>query len=119
MIDQGDELRMSFGEHLEDLRRRLILAIGGVVACCGVTLIFGQQILAWLCVPLMVAQRSVGVPAQAYAMSPLSGFAIYLKGEPGLGGGPGGALDLLPPVAVYRVGVVSTRAAGRAAAGTV
>ncbi len=74
-----DELRMSFGEHLEELRWRLILSMLGVAACCGVTLMFGQQILAWLCVPLMEAQRAAGVPAQTYAMSPLSGFSIYLK----------------------------------------
>ena len=78
-VEQAHDLRMSFGEHLEELRTRIILSLVGVVVCCTATLYFGKQILAWLCVPLIQAQRAVGVPPQAYALSPLSGFAIYLK----------------------------------------
>lgn len=74
-----ETLRMSFGEHLEELRWRVLMALVGVVASAAVTLFFGKEILAWLCVPLIQAQRLAEVPTQAYAMSPLSGFAIYLK----------------------------------------
>ncbi len=73
------EQRLPLGEHLEDLRHRIILALAGVCVAGGLTLWFGRQIVAWLCVPLAQAQRSAHVPAGAYTLSPIAGFAVYLK----------------------------------------
>lgn len=70
---------MSFGEHLEELRWRIILALLGPVVTCLVTLYFGRQIVAWLVIPLARALRSLGEAPQTYFLSPAGGFAVYLK----------------------------------------
>lgn len=74
-----DELQMSFGEHLEELRRRLIYAILGIVAACCITLWYGRSIYDWLCEPLYVVQYLYGLPRQAYTRSVITGFTVYLK----------------------------------------
>jgi len=74
-----EEARMHFGDHLEDLRYRVILALAGVAVVCAGTLVFGRRIVAWLCQPLLEAQLAAHVTAQAYTLSPVSGFAVYLK----------------------------------------
>ena len=74
-----DDTAMEIGDHLEDLRRRLIYALLGVVATSAVTLTFGRQIVAWLCLPLIQAQRSAHVPAQTFTLTPIAGFAAYIK----------------------------------------
>ena len=74
-----DDATMDIGDHLEDLRRRMIYALSGVVAVCFVTLFFGKQIVAWLCLPLIQAQRSAHVPAQTFTLTPIAGFAAYMK----------------------------------------
>ncbi len=73
------EMRMQLGDHLEALRRRVILALMGVLATSTVMLVFGRQLIAWLCQPLIHAQRTAGVSTQTYAMSPIAGFGAYLK----------------------------------------
>ena len=70
---------MSIGGHLEDLRRRLILALLGIVAASTLTLSFGRDIVTWLCRPLAYAQRSAHLPPHTYTLSPTAGFTVYLK----------------------------------------
>ena len=74
-----DDAVMDVGDHLEELRRRLIYALVGVVVASAVTLVFGKQIVSWLCLPLIQAQRSANVPAQTYTLTPIAGFAAYMK----------------------------------------
>ena len=40
-----DEIRMSFGDHLEDLRRRLILALLGPLVTSILGLVYGREIV--------------------------------------------------------------------------
>lgn len=70
---------MPFGDHLEDLRRRLLMALLGVVPTTALTLWYGKTIVAWLCQPLMHAQQAAHLPPQAHTFSPIAGFAVYLK----------------------------------------
>ena len=77
--DHPEELRMHLSEHLEALRYRLILALVGVLGAGVATLAYGKQITAWLCVPLIEAQRAARVPTETYSLSPIAGFAVYLK----------------------------------------
>jgi len=44
--DLFDDSTMSFGDHLEELRRRLFKAIIGLVLCIGVTLYFGSSVVS-------------------------------------------------------------------------
>lgn len=77
--DTPHDVPMSLGDHLEELRRRMILAIGGVLAAGVVTLYFGRDLVTWLCRPLMYALRDAGLPPQVYALSPLAGFSVYIQ----------------------------------------
>ena len=52
-----DEHVMSFGDHLEDLRKRMIHAMIGTVVIVLVTTYYGDHIVAWLQQPLHHAQR--------------------------------------------------------------
>lgn len=73
-----DEFRMSFGDHLEELRRRLIHAIVGVLIASVFTFYIGLDIVAWLKAPLMHALRNEGLPAHT-ATDLLSPVMTYMK----------------------------------------
>ena len=75
----SDESRMPLGEHLEDLRRRVILALVGPVITTMIALYFGRGLVAWLVQPLMQVLRSAGLPPQTYNFTVTGGFIIYLK----------------------------------------
>ncbi len=70
---------MSFGDHLDDLRRRLIYCLYGVAAASALTFYYGMSITAWLYTPLAQAQRNAGVPVQTYTFTAMSGFTTYMK----------------------------------------
>jgi len=73
------DVEMSLGDHLEELRHRVILALLGVgVAAIG-TLAIGRHLVAWVCMPLAQALREAGLPAQTYFFNPTESFTIYLK----------------------------------------
>lgn len=74
-----DNYAMSFGDHLDELRRRLIHAAIGVGVACGLTFYYAQDLVAWLVVPLAHAQRSAGLPVQTIAVSVMTGFSLYMK----------------------------------------
>ena len=70
---------MPLGDHLDELRRRLIRAIAGVVVALGVTVWFGPQLIAWIARPLLVAMDATGFPPQTYVTDPTAGFTgVYL-----------------------------------------
>lgn len=77
----GHEVRMTFGEHLEDLRRRLILALAGVLLAALITftpwVAFG--IIGWLAQPFVQVLDLMGFPAQTYGRDTTLGFGIYLQ----------------------------------------
>ncbi len=74
-----DDFRMPLGEHIEELRRCLILALIGV----GVALIgcfyFGFHIIAWLAQPLIQTMDALGYPPQTYTRDATAGFGTYMK----------------------------------------
>lgn len=74
-----DPNAMSFGEHLDDLRGRVILAILGIVPIFVVGLIFGRPILEVLILPVQRALRQAGLPAVLQATSPIEGFSAYVR----------------------------------------
>lgn len=71
--------RMSFGDHLEELRACLIRALVGIALCAGVTLYFGREILHILYHPLLVVQFANGLQPQLQVLSPTGAFSAYLK----------------------------------------
>ncbi|HYO09584.1 MAG TPA: twin-arginine translocase subunit TatC [Tepidisphaeraceae bacterium] len=75
-----DEFRMTVGEHLEDLRRRLVLAlIGFVVAAC-FCLYYGRTVIfSVFCRPLTETLKKFGLPPQLHSDQVPDVFASYLN----------------------------------------
>ena len=70
---------MSFGDHLEELRRRLILALIVPLPMMIVLFPFSDEIRGILTRPVFGALRSAGLPAQLQAMNPAETLATDLK----------------------------------------
>ncbi|MEM8739541.1 MAG: twin-arginine translocase subunit TatC [Planctomycetota bacterium] len=76
---QGSDFSMPLGDHLEELRRRLVYAGIGVVVAAAVTLSFGFKLIGWLAQPLLQAQDAMGFPTQTLVLDPTAGFtSVYL-----------------------------------------
>lgn len=74
-----DEYRMSLGEHLEELRRRIMYALGGfliAVIACG---LFGQHVIEFFCRPLTNALMEQQINPQLIYTSAGDPFSVYLK----------------------------------------
>lgn len=70
---------MSFGDHLDELRRRLILALLGPLPIFILCLVFGSTLLTFITAPLLEQLRLAGEPPTLIATSPLESFNSYLK----------------------------------------
>ncbi|MGD0463670.1 MAG: twin-arginine translocase subunit TatC [Tepidisphaeraceae bacterium] len=74
-----DDFQMSIGDHLEELRRRILLGLFGLIPAALVCLIFGQQFLALLCRPLTTALQKYDISPQVYTDELADGFMVYIK----------------------------------------
>lgn len=70
---------MPFGDHLEELRRRMILALLGVAPILVVALLVGKRVLAFLLGPIEAALSSGGQPAALQVTGVFEMFSAYLK----------------------------------------
>lgn len=70
---------MTLGDHLEELRRRVILALVGVVPILIAALVFGRPILAMLIEPLREELRGASQPSGLLATGPFETFATYIQ----------------------------------------
>jgi len=72
--------QMTFGEHLEELRTRLWLAIGGVAVALVVCLIFGRPLVNFLKAPVIEALKKVGSDrTRLVAINVTDAFMVYVK----------------------------------------
>ena len=69
---------MTFGEHLEELRSRLIYCIAGVLPLFVVAFIFGRRILDFLLTPVLAQLRELGQSASLQATGVLETFNTTL-----------------------------------------
>src|SRR4051812_46110975 len=75
-----DAYRMTLGEHLEELRRRLIWALLGFGLALVVCLFIGKdRLVVFFCRPLIEAQQSFDLNTQLQEQTPGSVFMLYLK----------------------------------------
>ena len=74
-----DEFRMTVGEHLEDLRRRLFLALIGYVAVLVVCFIYGERVIAGFCAPLVRVLSKHGINEQLVIEQVGEAFMVYIK----------------------------------------
>ncbi len=80
--DTGDAVegaRMSFGDHLEELRSCLIRALIGVGIASAVALAFGKSVLGVLFWPLFMVQQANGMQPRLQSLSPTDAFSAYFK----------------------------------------
>lgn len=76
-----DEFRMTIGEHLEELRKRLVYGLlgFGIVLIVFMVPAVGQRTLSILCKPLIDALIAHNLPPQLYAIGITEGFMTYLQ----------------------------------------
>jgi sec-independent protein translocase protein TatC len=73
---EEEMLRMSFLEHLTELRARLIKAVLGFVVAFVVSLTFTDPLWRFVCRPAAQALQTLGYPPQLYVFDPMDGFQI-------------------------------------------
>lgn len=76
--DEEDDgmLRMSFLEHLEELRSRLIKALGGVAVAFFLSMIFANEIWKAISDPAAEALARLGYPPTLKQLSPTDAFTV-------------------------------------------
>lgn len=70
---------MSFGDHLDELRRCVIRALIGVALALAVTLTWGREILEIIFRPLWKVQFANGLQPNLQVLAPTDAFMAYLK----------------------------------------
>ncbi len=76
---RDDPAVMSFGDHLEELRRRLIFALLGLAPILAVSLALAMPTLGLLLRPAQEALRDVGLPDRLLVTGPFEAFNSYLR----------------------------------------
>lgn len=74
-----DGFRMGLGDHLEELRIRLILALVGFGLALAVCLFFGTSIISIFCSPLVNTLRDFNVNPQLVDREVGGAFTVYVK----------------------------------------
>jgi sec-independent protein translocase protein TatC len=74
-----EEYRMSIGDHLEDLRWRLVLGLLGFVVALAVCLFYGNTVVAFFCRPLLVTLKSRGLPPITFDRQLGGSFMVYMQ----------------------------------------
>ena len=79
VIDGIENLRMSLGSHLEELRRRVVYSIIAIVLCFVVCWFFKVQILDVAKNPHKYAMLKAGLSTELQVLSYQEGFYAYMK----------------------------------------
>jgi sec-independent protein translocase protein TatC len=74
-----DEVRMTLGEHLEELRSRLIKAIVALFIGSVVVYIFSDYVMGFLCAPIFKVLEQNDYPAQLNYLTPAEAFLTDIK----------------------------------------
>lgn len=74
-----EEYRMSVGDHLEELRARLILSLIGFVLAAVVCFIFGEEVISIFCRPLIESQMKAHLSPQVYYTEAQEAFMVYIQ----------------------------------------
>ncbi len=76
---ESELVSMSLGDHLEELRHRLMLALVGLVLGVAVSLFFGEYFFKMIMFPYHQAMEKAGYKPNLLALKPMEQFIIYLK----------------------------------------
>ncbi|MGE5609011.1 MAG: twin-arginine translocase subunit TatC [Bacillota bacterium] len=74
-----ESYRMSLGDHLEELRWRLIFGLLGFLAAAIVCLIFGERVMSIFCQPLVTALQKYELNPQVYMTQITDSFMVYME----------------------------------------
>lgn len=77
--DNPEEYRMSLGDHLEELRKRIILALIGFLVAGVVCAVFGWDVVTFFARPLRAALLEQHISPQLYFTSAGDPFTVYLR----------------------------------------
>jgi sec-independent protein translocase protein TatC len=91
-------VRMSFLDHLEELRTRLIRIVMGMMVAFFVAMLFMNQLWSAVRAPMMTAMKSLGYPPELAALTPMEGIQIVWFKVPLLA-----ALFIAAPWVLYQV----------------
>ncbi len=78
-MDLNTHSSMTLGEHLEELRKRLIVGLLGLVPLLVLGLVFGDELLRLILIPVEHALIRAGQAPTLQALSPIETFASYIK----------------------------------------
>jgi sec-independent protein translocase protein TatC len=74
-----DHYRMTIGEHLEELRTRLVWALLGFVIATGACLYYGRDVMTFFCRPLIIAQQEAGISPHLQEKYPGETFMVFIQ----------------------------------------
>lgn len=75
----SDDGTMSLGEHLEELRARVLWAFGGLIPIFAISLFFADTVLDWLIIPLQAQLKAKDLPAVIQATGPVETFGAFVR----------------------------------------
>lgn len=71
--------RMTLGEHLQELRRRLVWALIGLAVATAAMTVMARPILIWMQRPYQHAMEAVHRPAELTVLGLADGFSLYMN----------------------------------------
>lgn len=75
-----DEYQMSIGDHLEELRRRILFGLAGILVLAVLCLVVGRSYLVPIfCRPLIMALQKYDISPQVYVDELADSFMVYIK----------------------------------------
>jgi sec-independent protein translocase protein TatC len=74
-----DTYRMTMGEHLEDLRRRLLIALAGMVVAAIFCFFYAGQVFAFFCRPMIDELQRQNLNTQLFYTQLGEPFMVYIK----------------------------------------
>jgi sec-independent protein translocase protein TatC len=96
-IEHDEGGRMSFFDHLNELRKRIIYAMGAVLVGAIAGLYLSQRVIGWITQPIMDALRALHMEERLYYNSPTGAINIIIKVGLYIG------LVIASPVVLYQV----------------
>ncbi len=74
-----DQPRMTLGEHLEELRRRILYALAGLGVAMGLSLVFGKWLIRLLEHPYARAMGDRGLDGRLAVLSTTAAVGVYFR----------------------------------------
>ena len=79
MPSHPDQYRMAFGDHLDELRRRLLIGLLAPVPLTFLLFFMSDTLLEWLILPLLHVQEAYGFARQLQVLSPPEFLIMKIK----------------------------------------